>query len=213
MRELCCYIPVAKSRPQTSQMRDHWSRLYNFNCHPFIYVFYRILADLVVAIHLAVGVFIVLGMAAILLGIVLKWQWVRNFWFRIIHLLMIATVVVESILGVSCPLTDWEDKLREQAGETVEQGTFIGRLLHDILFWKVSPGTLTMFITCSAWPCCWLFSLPRRVGRGKKSARSSSLPRKSCAIAAIVINGLFPIYFRQNHVHCREEKRVYITEH
>jgi len=105
---------------------------------------YRILADVVVAIHLALVVFIVIGMAAILLGIALKWRWVRNFWFRIVHLAMIATVVEKTILGVKCPLTVWEDQLRERAGETVEEGTFIGRMLHEILFWQVSPDTMTI---------------------------------------------------------------------
>jgi len=109
---------------------------------PHFMLLYRLLADLVVAIHLAYAGFIVLGMAAILLGIVLKWQWVRNFWFRMTHLIMIAIVVEESILGVICPLTDWEDQLRERAGETVREGTFIGQLLHEILFYDVSPGTL-----------------------------------------------------------------------
>jgi hypothetical protein len=73
---------------------------------------YRILADIVVAIHLALVGFIVIGLAAILLGIVLKWRWVRNFWFRIVHLAMIATVVEKTILGVRCLLTVWEDQLR-----------------------------------------------------------------------------------------------------
>ena len=84
--------------------------------------FYRILADFVVVVHAVWVCFIVLGMAAILLGVVLKWRWVRNFWFRIIHLLMIATVVVEAFFGVSCPLTDWEDNLRERSGETIGRG-------------------------------------------------------------------------------------------
>ncbi|MGD0517424.1 MAG: DUF2784 domain-containing protein, partial [Thermoguttaceae bacterium] len=126
---------------------------------------YRILADLVVAIHLAYAGFIVLGMAAILLGIVLKWQWVRNFWFRLIHLSMIVIVVEESILGVICPLTDWEDQLRERAGETIREGTFIGRMLHEILFCDVSSCTLgiayslfglavllTFFLAPPRWP-------------------------------------------------------------
>jgi hypothetical protein len=103
---------------------------------------YRILADVVVAIHLALVGFIVIGMAAILLGIALKWRWVRNFWFRIIHLAMIATVVEKTIMGVKCLLTVWENQLREMAGETVEEGTFIGRMLHGILFWDVSPDML-----------------------------------------------------------------------
>ena len=118
---------------------------FEYNVAFLNYMFlYRILADLMVAIHLAFVVFVVLGMAAILLGIVLKWRWVRNFWFRTIHLLLIATVVAEMVLGVSCPLTDWEDQLRERVGETVQQGTFIGRMLHKILFWDVSPSTMTI---------------------------------------------------------------------
>jgi hypothetical protein len=105
---------------------------------------HRLLADFVVAIHLAYAGFIVLGMLAILLGIVFKWRWVRNFWFRTIHLLMITAVVVEELLGIECPLTGWENSLRWQAGETVREGTFIGRLLHDILFWEVPPEIMTI---------------------------------------------------------------------
>ncbi|MGA2796432.1 MAG: DUF2784 domain-containing protein [Thermoguttaceae bacterium] len=103
---------------------------------------YRFLADVVVAIHLALVGFIVIGLAAILLGIACNWRWVRNFWFRIVHLAMIATVVEKTILGVKCLLTQWEDRLREMAGETVEEGTFIGRMLHEILFWQVSPDMM-----------------------------------------------------------------------
>jgi hypothetical protein len=107
-------------------------------------MFYRLLADAVVAVHLALVGFIVLGMAAIVLGIALRRPWVRNFYFRAVHLAMIAIVVEKSILGTGCPLTDWEDRLREKAGETVVQGTFIGRLLHNILFWHVPQSTLNI---------------------------------------------------------------------
>jgi hypothetical protein len=105
---------------------------------------YRILADAVVAIHLALVGFIAIGMMVIVLGIVLKWRWVRNFWFRIIHLAMIVIVVEKTILGTSCPLTDWENQLREMAGETIREGTFIGRMLHGILFWDISPWILAV---------------------------------------------------------------------
>ena len=33
-------------------------------------------------LHVVYVAFVVLGMAAILAGIALGWQWVRNFWFR-----------------------------------------------------------------------------------------------------------------------------------
>jgi hypothetical protein len=104
---------------------------------------YRILADLVVAAHFAYVSFVVVGLAAILLGGWRKWRWVRNFWFRLIHFLMIAIVVLESLAGIVCPLTDWEDALREKAGETVKQGSFIGRMLHQLMFVHFPPGVLT----------------------------------------------------------------------
>jgi hypothetical protein len=106
---------------------------------------YRFLADLVVVVHFAYVAFVVVGLAAIVLGGCLKWRWVRNFYFRLLHFLMIAVVVVESLLGVVCPLTDWEDALREKAGETVAEGTFIGRMVHQLLFIQVPPAALTPF--------------------------------------------------------------------
>jgi hypothetical protein len=127
---------------------------------------YRILADLLVTLHLAFVMFIVLGMAAILLGIVFKWQWVHNFWFRAIHLLLIAAVVIEGFLGFTCPLTDWEDQLRAKAGETVAQGTFIGRMIHEILFVDISTSVLSILYCIFGLGVLMAFILapPRRPG-------------------------------------------------
>jgi hypothetical protein len=105
---------------------------------------YRLLADFLVVIHCCYASFIVVGLALIVLGGWRKWHWVRNFWFRLLHFLMIAVVVEESFLGVVCPLTEWEDALREKAGETVEEGTFIGRIVHHLLFVDLSPAALTV---------------------------------------------------------------------
>ena len=98
--------PGVRSECPTAPGRGFTCSNSAFSSFRIFMLLYRILADVVVAIHLALVGFIVIGMAAILLGIVLKWRWVRNFWFRIIHLPMIATVVEKTILGVSCPLTD-----------------------------------------------------------------------------------------------------------
>jgi hypothetical protein len=105
---------------------------------------FSLLADLLVVFHCGYAAFIVVGLALVLLGGWRRWSWVRNFWFRLLHLLMIAVVVEESLLGVVCPLTDWEDRLRESAGEKVEQGTFIGRMIHHCLFVDVSHNTLVI---------------------------------------------------------------------
>jgi hypothetical protein len=95
---------------------------------------YCCLADAIAVLHLAYVAFVVFGMAAILTGIVFRWTWVRNFWFRSVHLAMIAVVVAESLLGILCPLTDWEDRLRAAGGMPIKSESFIGRWVNDLLF-------------------------------------------------------------------------------
>ncbi len=97
--------------------------------------FYRFLADAVVAVHFAYVAFVVVGMLLILVGLGLGWRFVRNFWFRSVHFLTIAVVAAESLGGIVCPLTIWEARLREAAGESVVSGSFLGRWAHRLLFY------------------------------------------------------------------------------
>ncbi len=103
-------------------------------------MWYGLCADLVVAIHLAYVGFVIFGQLFIIVGAAMKWQWVRNPWFRYLHLLAIAIVAVEAINGWPCPLTIWEAQLRELGGQTFNgSSSFIGKLLHDILFVENVP--------------------------------------------------------------------------
>ena len=97
-------------------------------------MWYGFLADLVAALHIGYIGYVVLGQAAILIGWAFRRQWVRNFWFRATHLFAIAFVAFEEIIGMVCPLTDWETSLRELAGQQTRAGTFMGRLFHDLIF-------------------------------------------------------------------------------
>ena len=102
------------------------------------------LADLVVVVHAVwVGV-VVFGLVAILAGAALGWRWVRSFWFRIVHLGMIAFVVFEALFGLPCPLTVLEDGLRQAAGETVQPGSFVGRWVHNLIFYDAAPWVFTV---------------------------------------------------------------------
>lgn len=104
---------------------------------------YRIAADATVICHMAYALFIVLGQVAILVGIAMKWRWIRNRRFRLIHLAMILIVVAESIVGLTCPLTTLEKWFRGLAGQTSYQGDFIAALIHDFLFVSFEPWVLT----------------------------------------------------------------------
>ncbi|MGA2617267.1 MAG: DUF2784 domain-containing protein [Thermoguttaceae bacterium] len=105
---------------------------------------YRLLADLIVVVHVAYVGFVVVGMLLILMGIWRRWAWIRNFWFRAGHFAAIALVVVESVWGVVCPLTDWEYRLRVLGGEGGEPGSFVGRCLHAVLFVELKPWQFTV---------------------------------------------------------------------
>jgi hypothetical protein len=104
---------------------------------------YRFWADVVVVLHAAWAGFIVFGLVLILLGAVRRWRWVTNFWFRLVHLLMIGFVVAESLLGLHCPLTTLENNLRDLAGDETYPGSFIGYWVNWLLFYHFSEGVLT----------------------------------------------------------------------
>ena len=106
-------------------------------------VLYSFLADVVVVFHVAYVAFVMIGLGCILLGIPLRWRWVRNFWFRIVHLGTIGIVVVQALAGILCPLTTLENFLRARAGEATYPGSFIGHWAHEILFFDVPAAAFT----------------------------------------------------------------------
>jgi Protein of Unknown function (DUF2784) len=71
-------------------------------------------------------------------GWALGWGFIRNRWFRSLHLLAIAIVVFEALSGIDCPLTVCEYQLRMTAGQSASGATFMGRLLHGVLFYDAS---------------------------------------------------------------------------
>lgn len=103
-------------------------------------MWYGIAADLMVGIHVAYVAYVILGQLAVIVAAPMKWEWARNPWFRYTHLLAIAIVAYEAVRGLRCPLTVWEEQLRELAGQTFAGSeTFMGRLLHDLLFIQNVP--------------------------------------------------------------------------
>src|SRR5262245_24002861 len=105
---------------------------------------YGLLADFVVAIHVAYVSFVIFGLAFIWIGRWRKWRWVDNRWLRLSHLLAISFVAFEAVCGIECPLTAWERELRLSAGQSVDEATFMGRLLHNILFYDAPSWVFTV---------------------------------------------------------------------
>lgn len=106
---------------------------------------YLLAADLILFTHVFFVGFVVLGLAAILLGKLLSWSWVRNPWFRLAHMAAIGIVVLQSWLGAICPLTIWEMALRERAGDAVYSGSFISHWLGTLLYYRLPDW---VFVIC-----------------------------------------------------------------
>jgi len=104
--------------------------------------FYSALASAVLAFHLGVVLFNVFGLVAIPLGAWRGWAFVRIFWWRALHVAILALVAVQAVLDQVCFLTTWQAALLRRAGESAADAPLIARIVNRLLFW---PLPLWMF--------------------------------------------------------------------
>ncbi len=90
---------------------------------------YRLLADVILVIHLAFAIFAVAG------GLLIFWRP----WLAWIHLPAVAWAAFIELSGRICPLTPLENHFRRLAGESGYSGDFVQRYLVDLLY----PDALT----------------------------------------------------------------------
>ena len=90
---------------------------------------YRLLADLVVVVHIAFVLFVALGGLSV-------WRWPRLAW---VHLPAVAWGVAIEWSGAICPLTPLELSLRRHGGQVGYDGDFIEQYLLPMLY----PAGLT----------------------------------------------------------------------
>ena len=95
-----------------------------------------LLADLVLVAHAGVVFFVVLGQVLFVAGGLRGWRWARNVWIRLTHLALIAFVVMQSWAGSVCPLTLWEQALRQQAGQAGYAESFIEHWVSRLIFFN-----------------------------------------------------------------------------
>lgn len=122
-----------------------------------------LLADLIVIVHFLFVAFVVGGLAVIWIGAAAGWYWVRNFWFRVAHLAAIVFVASEAILGIWCPLTLWEARLRGVEAEK----SFIAQWIHRILFYDFPEWVFTIVYVLFALvvAASWWLVRPARMKR------------------------------------------------
>ena len=140
---------------------------------------YLLLADLTLIVHAAFVAFVVVGLVLIWIGWWRGWTFVRNFWFRLIHLAAIGVVAAEALFGVVCPLTTWEDRLRLLAGgEERYQGSFVQHWLHRVMFFDLHQQFFTMaYLTFFLAVALSIWFVPPRWRRPRP--RNESLERRN----------------------------------
>jgi hypothetical protein len=114
-----------------------------------------LLADLVLAVHAALALFLTCGLVAILVGGPLGWGWVRGRAFRVAHVLGMAVVAAEALLGIACPLTEFESALRSAAQAPAYGQSFIAHWLGRMLFYdfdeRVFAGAYLLGLGATVW--------------------------------------------------------------
>lgn len=127
-------------------------------------LFYLLAADAMLVTHVLFVCFVVLGLLLIFIGKWRAWQWVRHFWFRVMHLSAIAIVVLQSWLGAICPLTLWEMELRALAGDQVYTGSFIAHWLGQLLYYRAPDWVFVLLYTAfsALVVASWFWVRPRR---------------------------------------------------
>ena len=87
-------------------------------------VYNAIAADLLLVLHLGFICFVLAGGL-----LVLKWRWLA-----ILHLPAVAWGALVEIQGWLCPLTPWEQQLRQAAGQAGYRGGFVEHYLLPVLY-------------------------------------------------------------------------------
>jgi polyferredoxin len=128
-----------------------------------------LLADALLVFHFLIVVFIVGGLILVWIGALAGWAWIRNRWFRYLHLAAIVFVATEALLGYACPLTVWEDMLRGG----VRPESFIGRWVRQLLFYQAPEWVFTTIY--ALWAGLTLLTL-RLVPPARRATRVSAPP-------------------------------------
>lgn len=98
------------------------------------------LADLIVVSHVLVVLLVVLPLPLIIIGGIRGWGWVRRFWLRAGHVALIGYITFNTVLGNLCPLTLWENALRQRGGQAGYEGDFIAQYAHRLIYYQAPPG-------------------------------------------------------------------------
>lgn len=107
-------------------------------------------ADLILIFHFCIVFFLVFGLVALPIGCLRNYSWTRNSKLRAAHLLLMGFVTLETILGLTCPLTMLENILRQ----IEHQQSFVSYWLSHFIYWD-----LPTYFFVALYSACFIWSL------------------------------------------------------
>ena len=106
------------------------------------------IADIILMFHFAIIFFITFGFFLIPIGYSFDWIWIKNSKLRICHCGMMIFVTLETILGITCPLTLIENSLRGINDST----SFISYWISQIIYWNFpTQFFIILYCICLVW--------------------------------------------------------------
>ena len=126
---------------------------------------YKILADIIVIVHLFWILFMLIGFLLTLCGLFRR-EFLDRWLFRTIHLFGIAYVSLLAIMGKYCPLTLWENTLRAKYDPSLTYpGSFMIHYVERLVYPDINPLIIRIPTTFIAVFTVIVFILrpPRRI--------------------------------------------------
>jgi hypothetical protein len=116
-------------------------------------------------VHVAVILFNVFGLVAVPIGALCNWSFVHIGWWRVLHVLSLAAVAVQAVLGQACFLTVWQNEL----SATGQPATpLIVRWVNEVVYWELPIWVFAaLYLLVFAYALALLWLVPTRRPRSK----------------------------------------------
>jgi hypothetical protein len=128
----------------------------------------RLLIELLLIVHAGIVLFNISAFIAIVGGMCFHWQWTANRLFRFTHISLLAIVALQALLGRLCPLTILEFQLRQAAGETVIEESFVARIIENFIYYDLPLWSFALVYLIAFLLALWLLKLSPPKGKNKR---------------------------------------------
>ncbi len=119
-----------------------------------------IIADAIFAAHVAIILFNLFGLVAVPIGAMCGWRFVRVRWWRVLHILLLAAVAVQALLGRACILTLWQAAL---AGAAQDRAPLIAHWVNRLIYWPLPIWVFAvMYLVVFGYALALLWLVPPR---------------------------------------------------